>query len=81
LFYNFEIIEMIAYIYTCERCGNEKEIHLDEGQTLQDKMCGCQTHESLSSEFMMYNPGGMPTPYEHEGHSHSCGCGRDCGCH
>ena len=71
---------MIAYIYTCESCGKEKEIHLDEGETLQDKMCGCHSHEDISHEFMMYNPLGNPTQYKNEEQNHSCGCGGDCGC-
>ena len=67
--------------YTCERCGKEKSVVLEEGERLEDKMCGCHSHSDNSQGFMVINAGAIASSYKHDSHSHACGCGGNCGCH
>lgn len=71
---------MSIYNYSCERCGNEKQVIVEEGERLEDKICSCHSAKDYTEGFVILNSGATASSHQHEGHSHSCGCGGGCGC-
>jgi predicted nucleic acid-binding Zn ribbon protein len=46
---------MSIYNYSCERCGNEKQVIVEEGERLEDKICGCHSVEDYTQGFVVLN--------------------------
>ena len=71
---------MSIYNYTCEHCGTEKHIILEEGERLEDKICGCFSSKAHTSDYFAISEGIITKMHKHEENSHACGCGGNCDC-
>lgn len=65
---------MTIQMYTCPKCGAEKEVALHDGETTDNISCACKhAPQTLSAGSLMINKKSSDT--------HSNGCGNNCGCH
>ncbi len=63
---------MALHTYTCSKCGREKQIDVQPGQTIDEakSSCGCGTSKKNSGLDIMNDS------------NSGCGCGGSgCGCH
>ncbi|MFP4369734.1 MAG: hypothetical protein ACLFR2_09150 [Candidatus Kapaibacterium sp.] len=67
---------MAVELYICEKCGRERQVMLDPGETTDDITCACKKAVDNIGEKKTV-PEGLNLLQNDD---HSCGCGGSCGC-